>query len=152
MNQKVKRIFQSKIGSAVFFVVALVGGYFINVEIQSYLGRHAIAATGLESLAFDEALSKASAEGKLVLVDVSAVWCSSCRMLDNTVFSDPDVKKVIAEKYVFSRVEYESEEGQQFLERFDVSGFPTLFLMSPDGSVAKRLRVTFSPEDFREQL
>lgn len=79
-----KRIFHSRFGSAVFFVSALVGAYFINVEVQSYLGRQATAATGLVSLSFDEALVKASAEQKLVLVAVSAVWCSTCRKLDRS--------------------------------------------------------------------
>ncbi len=147
-----KRTFKSRVGSAVFFVAALLGAYFINIEVQSYLGEQAFAETGLISTDFRSALSKAAAEDKLILVDVSAIWCSTCRRLDRTVFSDPGVKQVIDEKYVFSRVEYESEEGQEFLESYNASGFPTLFLIRPDGTVAKRLSVTFSPKEFRAQL
>ncbi|HMS09210.1 MAG TPA: thioredoxin family protein [Pyrinomonadaceae bacterium] len=147
-----KCLFCGKIKSAVFFVVALLAAYFINVEVQSYFGRQALAGTGLESVAFEDALAKAGNDGKLVLVDVSAIWCSTCRKLDNTVFSDDSVKAAINEKYVFSRIEYESEEGQRFLERYNASGFPTLFVIRPDGSIVRRLKVTFSPEEFRSQL
>ena len=147
-----KCIFCGKIKSAVFFVAAVLAAYFINVEVQSYLGRQAVVATGLVSVAFEDALQKAGDDGKLVLVDVSAIWCSTCRTLDKTVFSDDSVKAAINEKYVFSRIEYESDEGQQFLERYNASGFPTLFVIRPDGSVVKRLRVTFSPAEFRSQL
>ncbi len=147
-----KRTFKSKVGSAVFFVAAMLGAYFINVEVQSYLGDKAFAGTGLASIDFRSALSKAAAEDKLVLVDVSANWCSTCRRLDSTVFSDPGVKQVIDEKYVFSLIEYESEEGQEFLESYKAGGFPAIFLIRSDGTVAKRLRVTFSSSEFREQL
>lgn len=147
-----KCIFCGKIKSAVFFVAAVLAAYFINVEVQSYLGRQAVAATGLVSVAFEDALQKAGDDGKLILVDVSAIWCSTCRTLDKTVFSDDSVKAAINEKYVFSRIEYESDEGQRFLERYNASGFPTLFVIRPDGSVVKRLRVTFSPAEFRSQL
>lgn len=147
-----KCLFCGKVRSAVFFVAALSAAYFINVEVQSYFGRQALAETGLESVAFENALAKAADDGKLVLVDVSAIWCSTCRKLDSTVFSDTSVKEAINDKYVFSRIEYESEEGQRFLERYNASGFPTLFVIRPDGTVVKRLKVTFSPEEFRSQL
>jgi thiol:disulfide interchange protein len=88
----------------------------------------------------------------LILAEVSAVWCSSCRQLDNQVFADPEVRRTIDKRFVFSRIEYESEEGERFIEKYNVTGFPTLFLIRPDGTVARRLQVTFSPEEFLAQL
>jgi thiol:disulfide interchange protein len=126
--------------------------YFINVEVQSYLGRNALADTGLVSTNLSEAVSRAEAEGKLVLVDVSAIWCSNCRRLDREVFSDEGVKSVIAKDFVFTRLEYESDEGQKFLGERDVSGFPTLWLLAGDGKTVKRLRVTYDPNEFAAEL
>ena len=147
-----KRVFSSRIGKWAAFATVAVSAYFINVEAQSYLGRRAIANTGLVSVPFDEALVQAQHDGRLILVDVSAVWCPNCRRLDNDVFSNADVRRAINPKFIFSRIEYESEEGEMFLKAYSTSGFPSLWLIRGDGSVAKRLGVTFSPEDFILQL
>ncbi|CAN5353950.1 hypothetical protein BH20ACI2_BH20ACI2_24750 [soil metagenome] len=147
-----KRVFSSRIGKWSAFAVVAVSAYFINVEAQSYLGRRAIVNTGLVSVPFDEARAQAEREGKIILVDVSAVWCPNCRRLDNDVFSNADVRRAINSKFIFSRIEYESEEGEMFLRAYSTSGFPSLWLIRGDGSVVKRLDVTFSPEEFISQL
>jgi thiol:disulfide interchange protein len=135
-----------------WIIAAAVGAYFVNVQVQSHWGRQALAATGLVSLPLDQALAKARAESKLVLVDVSAIWCPSCRFLDKTVFADVRVKKVIAEKYVFSRLEYESPEGRAFLKAHQLEGFPNLVLLDGNGTMVHRLEITFKPDEFLEQL
>lgn len=147
-----KKLFSGTIFSWVVFGVIALAAYFINVEVQSYLGRQALERTGLVSVSLDEALSQASAENKQVLVDVSAIWCPTCRKLDNDVFADAAVRKYINENLVFTRLEYESDEGQAFLEKHHAGGFPTLWLLDGDGQVVRRLRVVFNPDDFVRQL
>lgn len=141
-----------KFYSWIFFGILAASFYFLNVEVQSHLGRRAIENTGLNSLSFEEATVRSLGEGKLILAEVFAVWCSSCRHLDNQVFANPEVKRTINKRFVFSRIEYESEEGERFIDKYNVTGFPTLFLIRPDGTIARRLQVTFSPEEFLAQL
>lgn len=147
-----KKLYSRGIISIAVFLVIVISAYFINVEVQSYRGRQALAATGLVSLPFDEALKTAKTENKLVFVDVSAIWCPTCRKLDKEIFADKEVRRAISQKYVFSRLEYESDEGQEFLEKYDVSGFPTLLLIDSEGRVVKRLAITFDPSEFIEQI
>ena len=111
-----KKFLNGKIISVLLFITIPVAAYFINVEAQSYWGRQAVENTGLTSLTLEKSLAKAKAGNKLVLVDVSAIWCGTCRKLDNEVFADPKVRKIINEKFAFSRLEYESEEGTAFLK------------------------------------
>ena len=99
-----KKIFSGTILSWVVFGAIALAAYFINVEVQSYLGRQALEKTGLVSLRLDEALSKAGAENKQVLVDVSAIWCPTCRKLDNDVFADAGVRQYINENLAFTRL------------------------------------------------
>lgn len=134
--------------------LALVGlaVYFANVELQSYYGRQALAKFNLQNHSLDEALKKAASENKLVLVDVAAIWCPTCRRLDNEVFADPQVRQKINEKYIFSRLEYESAEGTEFLEKHQAVGFPNLWLLDGNGNVVKKLQVTFEPSEFLNQL
>lgn len=147
-----KKFLSSRLFTVILFVTVPVSVYFINIEVQSYLGRRALEATGLEKLSLQNAIELAGRENKLVLVDVSAIWCSTCRKLDNEVFADDGVKAVIREDYVFSRLEYETDEGQKFLAERNVDGFPNLWVLDGEGKTVTQLRVIFDPAEFSKQL
>ncbi len=147
-----KNIFSSKLFSLLLFIAIPVAVYFINVEVQSYFGKKAFENTGLVSHSLNDSLVKAKAEDKLVLVDVSAVWCGTCRKLDNDVFANEDVKKVINEKFVFSRIELETPEGEAFMKKHNARGVPNLWVLDGDGEAVKRLQITFDPKAFLSQL
>lgn len=131
---------------------AAIVAYFVNVAIQTRLGEKAFQATGLPRHSLEQALEAARAENKLVLADLSAIWCPSCRALDRDVLSDPAVQSAIAAKYVFARVEYDSPEGKAFAERYGVSGFPVLLALAPDGEMVRRLPFAREPAAFIEGL
>ena len=141
-----------KIIPILVFASVLVAAYFINVEVQSYYGRQALEKANLQNFTLEDALKKAEAEDKLVLVDVSAIWCPNCRRLDNEVFANQEVRKTVNEKFVFSRLEYESPEGADFLEKHNAAGFPNLWLLDGKGNVVKKLQITFNPPEFLKQL
>lgn len=141
------RIFQWALYAAIPLAV-----YFINVEVQSYLGRQAVQATGLNRLSLNEGLAKAASENKLVIVDVSAIWCPNCRRLDKQVFSDEAVGRTIKQKYVFVRLEYDSPEGKAFLEKYQSEGFPNLWLLDANGNIVKKLDAIYDPAAFMRQL
>jgi len=122
--------------------------YFANVEMQSYLGRQALEDTGLEALSLDHALAKANTEGKLVLADMSAIWCPTCRKLDKEIFANESVKQALSEQFIFARVEYESDEGKAFMDKYQVQGFPTLLILDGKGDKLSQLPLTFSPDIF----
>ncbi len=122
--------------------------YFGNVEIQSYLGNKALEEVSLPKLSLEEAMSQAKAEDKLVLADMSAIWCPACRKLDRQVLSKEAVQEAVNERYVFSRIEYESDAGKAFMEKYGVSAFPTLLVLDADGNKLSKLPLTFSPEQF----
>ena len=148
MTKKLKSSLRS------FTVIAMVAlaAYFANIAIQTHLGQKAIDATGLEILSLDAALAQSKETGKPVLADLSAIWCPSCRKLDSVVLADEAVKAKIQSKYLFARIEYESDEGQAFKKRHQLSGFPNILTLDSDGNQLKRIPLTFSPEIFLEAL
>ncbi len=148
MNQKTK----STLRSLVIIAIVALAAYFLNVEYQTHLGRKAIDATGLEVLAFEDALAESRKTGKPVLADLSAIWCPSCRRLDSEVLANEAVKSKIESDYLFARIEYESDEGADFMERYQVSGFPNLLVIDGDGNKLNHLPRTFSPEEFLAAL
>ncbi len=127
----------------------VVAAYFINVEVQSYLGKKALEKTGLISVSLAEAI--ATSEQSPILVDVSAIWCPSCRRLDEVIFSDDLIKHELSH-WKFVRLEYESAEGEAFLEAQRATGFPNLFALSPEGEVVRHLQVTYLVNEMFDQL
>jgi thiol:disulfide interchange protein len=129
-----------------------IGGYFAHTAWQTQRGEAALKATALEFLPLDQALALAKVQGKPVLVDFSAIWCPTCRVLHSEVFTNANVKAAITTGFVLSRVDYEEPEARAFLQRYEVRGFPTLLVLSADGALVRRVPVSFDPVALAESL
>lgn len=138
----------------VFGIIILISvlGYYGNKAVQSYLGQQAIDETGLEILSLEQALKVAKGSNKLVLADMSAIWCPSCRKLDKQVFSDKGVQTQMSQDFVYARIEYDSAEGESFMQHYQVSGFPTLLVLNPEGEKLVQLPVSYEPLPFMATL
>lgn len=132
---------------AALFSIAYLG----SQNLKLWLGQRAIDQTGFEAISLDAALIQAKAENKLVLVDFAAIWCSTCRKLDTQVLAQPEVKDRIESNYVFTRLEYESDDVQLF-EHYGIQQFPTLMVLNSDGSELRQLSLTLDPDNFVGQL
>lgn len=135
---------------AVLATIVLIA-YFGNQNLQAWLGQRAIDNTEFEAISLGDALTLAQEQNKPVLVDFAAIWCSACRKLDNAVFAKSEIQGIIESKYVFTRLEYESDDRKLF-EQYGVNRFPTLLVLNPQGEVIRRLSVTLDPEQFALQL
>ena len=131
-------------------IAALV--YFGNVRLQTWLGHRALAQTGLEIHTLEEGMRLAADSDRLVLANVSAIWCSSCRTFDKEVLGDDAVRRLIESDFVFVRLEYESDEGKAFREEYEVQGFPRLVVLDADGRLLARLPTVYDAAVFRASL
>ena len=138
----------------VFGIIILISvlGYYGNRTIQSYLGQQAIDQTGLDILTLGQALELAKRSNKLVLADLSAIWCSSCRKLDKQVFSDKQVQTQLKQDFVYARIEYESPESEIFMQNYQVTGFPTLLVLNAEGEKLVQLPINYEPLAFLKSL
>jgi thiol:disulfide interchange protein len=138
----------------IFGIIILISvlGYYGNITVQTYLGQQAIDETGLEILSLEQALEIAESSNKLVLVDMSAIWCPNCRKLDQQVFSDEQVKTQLNQGFVYARVEYDSPEGKTFMQNYQVSGFPTLLVLNTKGEKLVQLPINYEPLPFLAAL
>lgn len=95
---------------------------------------------------FETAQAKAKAEGKLLLVDIYAEWCSACKELDEKTWPDPAVKAWIQQHAVAVRIDTFAKR-KDLAERFKVVGYPTVMLMDASGGeVRPRLMGFEKPE------
>jgi thioredoxin-like negative regulator of GroEL len=88
---------------------------------------------------FEEALRKARAASKPVMVDFWAEWCTWCHRLDETTYVDP---AVVARSQDFVAVKVNTEGGprhEAVAFRYDVVSLPTILFLTPGGRLLQRV-------------
>ena len=97
---------------------------------------------------FDEAVKKARAAKKPIMVDFWADWCNWCHRLDQTTYVDPLVVK-LAEEFIAVKVDTErGRKNQEIALRYNVSTLPTIAFISPGGRQILRLDGFQGPGQF----
>jgi thioredoxin-like negative regulator of GroEL len=101
---------------------------------------------------FEEALKKAKATRKPILVDFWADWCGWCHRLDKTTYVDSVVVRK-AEDFVAVKVNTEgSRKETEVAIRYDVQSLPTILFLSPEGHTVHRLNGFQGPGQFPRTL
>lgn len=82
------------------------------------------------------AMQKAKANGKVVVLDMYADWCTACLAMEKDVFSNGDLK-IYSNKISFLQLDLtENTSAQQaFLSKYGVFGPPTLLFFSSHGDL-----------------
>ena len=136
---------------------------WLTVLVAVAISAGAFAADGWMT-DFEKAKAKAKAENKHVLIDFSGSdWCGWCIKLDKEVFSQKPFQEYAKDNLVLMLADFPndksklSEEVQkqndQLKKEFSISGFPTVFLLSPDGkTVAKTGYQAGGPEKYVEHI
>lgn len=134
-------------------IIIFAGTVYIgNRSVQSQFGAEARANIEFEMLDLDTAVKHAKTTDKLVLADMSAEFCPSCRKLDEQIFANDQIKHMIEKDFIFARIDYASDKGQAFMRKYNVSGFPILLVLDEKGERLTRLPLTFSVEEFADNL
>jgi thiol:disulfide interchange protein DsbD len=123
----VKRFFGVLLLGVAFWMVMPLLGSRIGTN-----GPHFERVTSTAAL--DQALAKAVAAGRPVLLDFYADWCVSCVEMEKKVFPDPAVKSTL-EKGVLLRADVtkNTSEDQALLARFGLFGPPGTIFFGSDG-------------------
>lgn len=118
------------------------GGLFIlllGVGLRfGWLGapRNAEAAQGAPEITWlhDEkaAVAQSRATGKPLLVDFFAEWCAACKELDLHTWTDPTVKREIADKFVPLKIDAteDTDEIDALMTKYGVPGLPTVLMVA----------------------
>jgi len=81
-------------------------------------------------------ISKASSDGKLVVIDFTASWCGPCRLIAPFYAELSDSEDVINLGVVFLKVDV--DENADTAQEYNVSAMPT-FIFVKNGEVVDRL-------------
>ena len=88
---------------------------------------------------FEQALQRAKAGNKWVLVDVYATWCGPCHQLDAEVWPREEVGRALEPQFVPLRRDGEEGEGAALAKRYHVVGFPTVLVIDSAGNEVDRV-------------
>ncbi len=91
------------------------------------------------NLNFEQTLEKAFETGKPVLLNIHAEWCGPCKRLYKQVFLDNASGTFINDATVPLRVDGEKGEGPDLMKKFNIRGYPTTLLLTPEGDEIDRI-------------
>ena len=151
-----------------------ISGYLPPMETQRlFIDRYKIESTGDAPLelaqglkgyaTLEEGLAAAKAAGKPVFVDITGYGCVNCREMEARVWSDPQVRSILNDKYIIVALHTDDKtklpesqwlttEGGKVLkdrgrvnsyivrERFGVNAQPNYALLSPEGQLLAPVR------------
>jgi uncharacterized protein YyaL (SSP411 family) len=85
----------------------------------------------------DDVFAQAKKEHKFVLMDLQAIWCHWCHVMDDTTYQDADVVRLINEKYIAVKVDQDSRPD--ISNRYEDYGWPaTVVFNDSAGEIVKR--------------
>jgi uncharacterized protein YyaL (SSP411 family) len=87
----------------------------------------------------DEAFAKAQRENKPVLLDIGAVWCHWCHVMDRESYDSPEIAQIVNEKFIPIKVD--RDERPDIDSRYQVAvqavsgqgGWPLTAFLTPEG-------------------
>src|SRR5258707_8675040 len=85
----------------------------------------------------DDLFTRATAEKRFVLLDLEAVWCHWCHVMEKTTYRDPGVVKIVADRYLAVRADQDA--SPDLAARYGDWGWPATILFDANGKeIAKR--------------
>lgn len=84
-----------------------------------------------------EVFEQAARDKKFVLLDLEAVWCHWCHVMDQKTYANEDVANVISEHFIAVKVDH--DERPDLANRYRNYGWPATIVFSADGrEIVKR--------------
>lgn len=91
------------------------------------------------------AQQRAKAEGKLIMVDFWADWCSPCKWMDEQTFNRPEVANYLNDNYISVRVNIDNFDGIAYKTQYNVRFLPTIMILDGNGKVIRKYEESMAP-------
>ena len=86
----------------------------------------------------------ASREDRFVILDLEAVWCHWCHVMEETTYANENVIKLLKDRYMTVRVDQDA--SPDLSNRYGDYGWPATIVFAPDGSEIVKLRGYIPPQ------
>lgn len=97
-----------------------------------------------------DVFAEARREGRLVLLDLGAVWCHWCHVMDEVTYEDPAVIGLVRAHFLAIRVDQDARPD--LAARYDEYGWPATILYDSEGREIAKLSGFIPPRRFEALL
>jgi uncharacterized protein YyaL (SSP411 family) len=98
----------------------------------------------------DSLFTRAKAEHRFILLDLEAVWCHWCHVMDATTYRDPAVMALLDRRYIAVKVDQDSRPD--LANRYGDWGWPATIVFNADGGEIVRRRGYLEPAEMKAML
>jgi uncharacterized protein len=98
----------------------------------------------------DDVFSQAKREQRFVLLDLEAVWCHWCHVMDVTTYRDPKVIGLLHSKYLTVRVDQDSRPDLS--NRYEDYGWPATVVFDGAGHEIVKRQGYLAPDEMASML
>ncbi|HSY06835.1 MAG TPA: DUF255 domain-containing protein [Steroidobacteraceae bacterium] len=94
--------------------------------------------------------TQAARAHRFVLLDLHAVWCHWCHVMDEQTYADPKVTALIGQRYL--AVSIDADSDPDLASRYADWGWPATIVLAADGTEIVKRRGFLSPEQMASLL
>lgn len=89
---------------------------------------------------FNEAQKKAIATKKLLFIDITADWCSICKVVEKKLFRDASFMAQLGERCILCKIDCtkETNENKEITSKYNIKGYPSILLIDPNTFYIKK--------------
>src|SRR5579872_1134002 len=130
----------------------IVTGAIIMASATSFFSQEHAAKTGkLQWIGWSDAVFEtAKREHKFVLLDLEAVWCHWCHVMETTTYQDSKVIGLLRNKYLTVKVDQDSRPDLS--SRYEDYGWPATIVFDENGHEIIKRQGYISPEEMTSVL
>jgi uncharacterized protein len=98
----------------------------------------------------DQTFTDAKRENRFVLLDLEAVWCHWCHVMDANTYSDPAVIKLLQSRYIVVKADQDSRPDLS--TRYEDFGWPATIVFNADGQEIVKRQGYLAPDEMSSML
>ena len=107
-----------------FIVILFLFCFILKVNCQS---------VHFENLTWQQAISTAKKENKMVFVDVYTTWCTYCKQMEQNVFTDAATARFYNTHFINVKCDAQQPDGIGLRKSYALLGFPTFLYLDANG-------------------
>ena len=98
----------------------------------------------------EDVFKQAKAEHRFVLLDLEAVWCHWCHVMDENTYRDRDVIRLLRSRYITVKVDQDSRPDLS--NRYEDYGWPATVVFNGDGQEIVKRQGYLAPDEMAALL